>query len=427
MEEHIFKLINKNKKKKANFTPADIIDLATNISLSILNPELTEEEIDEKIEILPNRISGFFSNDLNIDSLQKKIIDFLDNNDEDLKLLEMEKNILIEEYSNDPNNWRIKKKIEMKEKEINIAKENKRVKKYIEETFEVVERYKNIKPEIKVNIHTGKKEYSNENTKDERFALIEKFIDVTKKYFPINVNRKRKIIKLCANCNNSLENIIPEDGIIICPFCNTINLKDNIQYDTTDFEKYENPDEVKTDKKNFMVAIKKLQGKIVDDNIPNNIINLLDNYFDRVNPKLSRNEILLEKCNKYGIRGMTNLNSMIVALKTLKLNKLYSEVYYICYIYWNWELINLTQEQEEQISKDYDLRNEVYKEIKESNSNINRNYAMYRHLQRLNYDYPPNYFKITKNCESLDKYENYWEYISKTLGWTNFKRISFCD
>ena len=427
MNDHIFNLINKKKKKKSGFSPSDIIDLATNISLSILNPEMTEEEIEEKIDILPNSISGFFSNDLDIDNLQKKVIEFLDNNDENLKILEIEKTILEDEYEINGECWRLKKKIEMKEKEIKIAKENKIVKKYIEETFEVVERYKNIKPEIKVNMNTGKKEYSNENTKEERFALIEKFIDLTKKYFPININRKRKIIKLCANCNNSLENLEPSDGIIICPECNAINLKDNVQYETNDYEKYENSDELKTDKKNFMIAIKKLQGKLINDSIPSDIINLLDNYFNNINPKLSRKEIISEKCNKYGIRGMSNLNSMIVALKSLKLNKIYSEVYYICYIYWNWELINLNQEEEEQISKDYDLRNEIYKEIKETNSNINRNYAMYRHLQRINYNYPPNYFKITKNCESLDKYENYWEYISNVLGWTEFKRISFCD
>ena len=299
----------------------------------------------------------------------------------------------------------IKYKIRDMEKEYQNLQLDVKKNEYLEFTKEIFENYQQIGHKKKVISFNNTKQVKKEDILHSRFRrfLIEKYIDLFKRYHDIYISHTQNLKTFCQVCQYDLTKCIFEDaGIVVCPRCNTEKTM-LIHTSIVSEVKYMSSKDGYEDRENFWKALQRFQGK-QSNHIPERLYKELDEYFRSFGLPIGK-EICNLELTKKGTRGNTSRGMMFKALSETNNSVFYEDVNLICHLYWAWLLPDISAD-EEQIMNDYDMTQEVFKKIpKDRRSSLNAQYRLWQHLRIRGYKYPIDEFKIVKTPDILVEHD----------------------
>lgn len=298
----------------------------------------------------------------------------------------------------------IQNDIENLEKEYNNLVQNYYLEKYLNLTRNILEQYNLIGPKKKVISFNNTKQSKKEDLLHIKYRklLIEKYLDLFQRFHDINIIYNHSLKTMCQTCSLDLTKYILEDGIVVCPRCNT---EKTLLIHTSIISeiKYVNSKDGYEDRENFWKALQRFQGK-QNNHIPERLFKELDEYFRSFGLPVGL-EICKLELSKKGTRGNTSRGMMFKALSETNNSVFYEDVNLICHLYWGWLLPDISAN-EEQIMNDYDMTQEVFKKIpKDRRSSLNAQYRLWQHLRIRGYRYPIDDFKIVKTPDILVEHD----------------------
>jgi ribosomal protein L37AE/L43A len=299
----------------------------------------------------------------------------------------------------------IKNDIKEMELEYNNLVQNIKMNEYKKITNEIFEVYNQIGHKKKIISFNNTKQNKKEdviNTRLRKF-LIEKYLDIFKRYHEIHIIHTQNLKTICPVCQHDLTKVISEEaGIVVCPKCNTEKTM-LIHTSIISEVKYTNSKDGYEDRENFWKALQRFQGK-QNNHIPERLYKELDEYFKSFGLAIGK-EICSMELTKKGTRGNTSRGMMFKALSESNNSVFYEDVNLICHLYWGWLLPDISAD-EEQIMNDYDMTQEVFKKIpKDRRSSLNAQYRLWQHLRIRGYRYPIDDFKIVKTPDILVEHD----------------------
>jgi ribosomal protein L37AE/L43A len=280
-----------------------------------------------------------------------------------------------------------------------------KINEYYKFTNQIFEYYNQIGHKKKIISFNNTKQTKKEdeiNTKLRKF-LIEKYLDIFKRYHEIHITHTQNLKTICPVCQTDLTKVISEEaGIVVCPKCNTEKTM-LIHTSIISEVKYMNSKDGYEDRENFWKALQRFQGK-QNNHIPERLYKELDEYFKSFGLAIGK-EICSFELTKKGTRGNTSRGMMFKALSETNNSVFYEDVNLICHLYWGWLLPDISAD-EEQIMNDYDMTQEVFKKIpKDRRSSLNAQYRLWQHLRVRGYRYPIDDFKIVKTPDILVEHD----------------------
>ncbi len=408
------------------FDKNELIKSKSNLTLqnSVKAPEETF------ISYGDNQITGSYSIDLNIYSIDKYVIKRIQEN------MSSKFNILVNNKEDIQSKIRkpqtklarsnCKKKIREIYKKIKNLREELDLKSYTERSKAWLDAYTKLGSSNKVIVFNDSKtnEQSDPPTDEQeiRAFVIQKYLSIAGEYISINLRKRESFMTRCDQCDEKLSLSDPnEDGNVFCPSCGKKYETYNHSYQDDDdyqyFNKSSNLDEFIN---NMKAVIKKYKGDHIPK-LPSNWTERLDSYFE----KRPNNRPSISSINsKEGADGTKlsdgdHVKAMLEALadKEVKMSKNYDDVHYICYVYWDLELPDIG-DIEHKIIEDCKNVYPIYIENKgERKSNMGYWYLLWRCLDRHSFECSPNDFKIVSTDEILDWYENMWKLFCSKLKW----------
>ena len=139
---------------------------------------------------------------------------------------------------------------------------NQKQSKYISLTKNILEMYNLIGPKKKVISFNNTKQSKKEDLLHMKYRklLIEKYLDLFQRFHDINIIYNYSLKTMCQTCSLDLTKYILEDGIVVCPRCNTEKTL-LIHTSIVSEIKYVNSKDGYEDRENFWKALQRFQGK----------------------------------------------------------------------------------------------------------------------------------------------------------------------
>jgi len=249
-----------------------------------------------------------------------------------------------------------------------------------------------------------------------RHQIIAEFLEVARKYIPLDVVRKIPKSQECPRCGRDISGIaLDGQGIRRCHDCGyeeaniipAAYYKDSERVSSTNRTNYE-------DKENFQKSLLRYQGK-QPNKLPTDLFTELDAYFKAYSLPIGE-EVRKMPLNADGrSRGQTSLEMLWKALQERKYTEFYDDGNLITNLYWGWKLPDCSH-QEDIIVDDYARTQAVFEaEPKERTSSLNTQYRLYQHLQARGFPCVPGDFKMIKG-ESLEYHNSVCSKMFKACG-----------
>lgn len=310
-----------------------------------------------------------------------------------------------------------------KQKVISLIKSGDRVKNFLEETKLYIDQYQGLNKKINYVSFSEEEEQQDENL-DLRLFLIDRYLSIAQKYYPLEIYRRNKVKSgVCKFCCQPLSNVINEEGIIVCDYCNTEHTNTSI---IANFNLPTHVSSTDESKENFIRTLDRFEG-LQTDRPPAELYEDLDRYFTSIGrPKgdyfkpLPVNEDRVTK-------GDTNHKMLWNALSKTGWSKYYEDANLIGHIYWGWVLPKIKNR--ELILQDYDKTQEGFYSIpvekRGRQSSLGTQYRSYRHLQLREFpNYPIEMFKIAENSDSFITHDRLWAMMCEAANDPEIKFIS---
>lgn len=286
-----------------------------------------------------------------------------------------------------------------------------RVDDYKRDIKEVLAEYEKL-PKVNHKIGFGLQDEYDEIT-PERATIINRFFDITNKYFPVNVFYQVSVDRRCPNCQADVSDIVrPMDGqILVCDCGYHVNIFSYVPGDITGDYK---------DRENFEKMLVNYQG-LEDITLPPDLFSKLDGYF-RDNKMPIGDDI--KKKRKEGKNIELSYRSLRTALGKIKYANLYDHIWLIAHEYWDTPLANVRY-LHDLIMRDYDLTEHEFKKIKgkERKASLNTKWRLHRHLVNRGHHPPSDAFKDVETRDIVEYYERTWEQMCKGANDPDIKYI----
>jgi hypothetical protein len=302
-------------------------------------------------------------------------------------------------------------KISKLEEQIAILEKKDNYNKYIQETEDILKEYSNYQLSYEAIIDENHPERYGNNTAI-RFALIERYLRIAKKYIKVDITRiEQERENICQRCSYDLSDVyISEIGEQICPSClvtyHIICRYRNKSEMTLGAGAAKEGDCVENIKK----ALLHFQAKEKVD-IPPEVYQNLDIYFTK-KKLLTGSDIKKMPLDSMGRRGNTNFKMMLNVLSATGHGIYHKHARLICKEYWGWEILDLEQYKSDIIRRDMLLRdayNSIPLHIRKRKSALGRQYRLFRYLQMLNLGFTKDDFKIAEDSKSLEEHFLLWK------------------
>lgn len=325
--------------------------------------------------------------------------------------------------------------IEKCKEEIYVLENKVKYKEYCEISKPFIEAYKNLGTLVPTISFTKKINVENPVEDDEkqhkRHQIISNYLEIVRRYIPVDVIHEIKNSNKCQNCKASLENAVEDTcGNITCPNCSNeeITIKKMQVYTENKTSNTRNNYE---DRENFKKAIQRFQG-IQNNKPPDSLYKQLDEYFKLKNFP-SATEIKQRPLLRSGQKKDTSRELMYTALHETNNSNYYEDMNLILHEYWGWALPDISHI-EDRIMNDYDLTQSVYDQIpKTRKSSLNSQFRLLKHLLRykncISYPIRIQDFKVPTTRDIIEWHEETWEKICLILtqrgysDWTNIPII----
>lgn len=249
-----------------------------------------------------------------------------------------------------------------------------------------------------------------------RHQIIAEFLEIARKYIPLDVVRKIPKSQECPRCGRDIGGIaLDGQGIRRCHDCGyeeaniipAAYYKDSERVSSTNRTNYE-------DKENYIKSVQRYQGK-QPNKLPAELFIELDAYFKAYGLPTGE-DVRKMPFNPDGrTRGQTSLEMLWKALQERKYTEFYDDSNLITHLYWGWKLPDCSH-LEDIILEDYTRTQAVFEtEPKERTSSLNTQYRLYQHLQARGFPCVPGDFKMIKG-ESLEYHNQICEKMFKACG-----------
>lgn len=379
---------------------------------------------NSEITIGKTSISGYYRTDLNLVELNAEVLKIIDTQTKET----LEKQLKIKEdelrkvqlYQNKIERETSIRSINLANEEIKKCEGSAIKDKYVADITKILNEY--IKIGVLKQYFTFGRNYISHNIEESderkmhRLSLIEKFLDIVGRFVYINISRKSNS-NGCPSCGYPLPKIDNSDGDNpACINCSTEIIQLSAFIPSTDPIPVKKTNNNSEGRNNFIKELQRYQGKLKNVKFPNNLEQLLDEYFvmtgSPTGSQVKTDSTLMSKTNKA---------LMYKALKDTGMNKLYKDINLVCHSYWGWGLIDL-ENIEDEIMRKYDQIYEIYEILKADNkdersSSLNSQYVLWWILDNMEFECSPSDFKIPKTPEIFEYYEKTREEISNQLGW----------
>jgi hypothetical protein len=238
---------------------------------------------------------------------------------------------------------------------------------------------------------------------------LENYLDLCSRYIRVERIKNVKNNFKCQACDKSLEDLKEDsDGVVVCDECNCINTYMAPLTYKRDIDKfnYYFDEEIN----NFVKILDKFEGK-TNLILGKNFFNLLDDFFINLGMKTGE-EIRKLPRNLDGKKDGTSKKLLWCCLEKLGYSQHYDETSYICNVYWDWKLPDLTKYRD-QLIKDYQLTQNVWNSIKgeyKRSASLGTQFRLYVQLMAVGYPHcNRDDFKIQENIESLRIHNEAWK------------------
>lgn len=350
-------------------------------------------------------ITGFFTNNFDIYSLNIKLLQFFVDENKIEKELSREVSLIknkINFCQTFLEQQECLERIKSLESQIDIIKSQKRKNEFEQKTLPYLIAYRSL-PRIQVSILNLEEDKEDEYYQ-QRLDIIEGYLSVCKEFFPIEIYRKRKIPKsLCKNCQKSLPKIANSEGIIVCEHCLTEhnNSRHLVSSDTVYHSSGSNDSE-----ENFIRAFLRYEGK-ESEIIPKELFDDLDKYFSKIG-RPSKEEVRNMPEDMYGLRGDTDHDLLRTALAKTGWSHYYENENLIGHLYWGWRLPEVKNR--DRVIELYRKSQEGFRKIppeeRERESSIGTQFHLWKLLTAIGHPCQKKHFKIAQNQESSKIHEN---------------------
>lgn len=402
------------------------------------------ESVNEYNDTLPENVECTYKYDFNLMDVHNLIVKKFDRQKrheiKDLEKLLIREKDKLKERQNIVERKDTLRNIKKIEERIATIKSNTGFQSYTEKIDPLLKEYNIIGALSKiVSFASNKKKEEedevvpeNEEVQEKRHQVILDYLEIARKYMDLDVVREVKAGNICQTCNYKLEEIMTNDpdenGLVICPNCDTEKIaivrsrfyKDNTRTNNSG-NNYE-------DRKNFVKALMRYQGK-QHDKPGSDLYVVLEKYFnDKQLPKIDINgnsvyispaEIKKLPLNKDGEKDGTSRLLMFKALKETDNKQGYDHINIILHEFWGWKLDDISH-LEEQIMNDYDDSQRVYEVLpKDRTSSLNSQFRLFKHLRRLRHPCRSRNFRIPTTPDILEFHENMWAKMADVLDWEN--------
>jgi hypothetical protein len=174
-----------------------------------------------------------------------------------------------------------------------------------------------------------------------------------------------------------------------------------------------------SDRETFIKAFQRYRGQLLQS-IPKPLLEVIDKYIDTWEhlQKYHRRNIESLELKPNGIRKGTSLQMMMQILKETNNPLYYDRCKPIAILYWKWQIPDIG-EHEEQILKDYNATQKVYKEKikgKFRKSNLNIQYRLLKHLEARGIPVHRDDFKLICGRDILIEYDKMWKIMVEESG-----------
>lgn len=388
------------------------------------------------LKFYQNFIEGTYGSDLDIKTIHQYILDYLAiDRDERIKtlyneLINCQKRL--EEPLNIVVSTSLTKRVRELTEDIKKLEEESDISEYVDDVDELLNEFENIGPFKEViDILSDTSTY--ETISDiRRINIIDEYVIKARHHFDLRIERIINKGRICPVCRTSLIDVSPRDGCIYCPGCDS-QLPEIIQSAYMTDGSRVNPLSKNNyvNRSNFEDIFCRYCG-IYPVNLMDNMLNDLDDHFaynnyrfnlledDNNHPTSYRAvEIKQMQTNDKGWKGPYKVRHMLNALKKTGYTSYYPDVNYICHVFWDCDLPNITH-LTKQIMDDYDVSNDVYQQIKskyKKTSSINTTYHLYRLLEKNGVNCDHEDFKIIITHSILTTYEKMWKEICLVAEW----------
>lgn len=422
------KVVNWVNKESSKPLRPTVQKTKNNYSFPTLFQRVTDVLFDD--ENIPNRIVATYGDDYDITHIHEIIIVKLEKENRELPFLQ-EKKVEIEEKLDNRLKVIQRKKIthelEVLNKRIDDLQNNRRKNEYIEESKEYLRRYQEMGPVM------NKKSFMDEEVArqvdekqlEERIIIIRRYLDIAKKYIPINVIRIVIQDQSCPGCGGF--NLLSDD-----PEYNTLERCQDCGYERLNFGQpslmREGNLSTKTpsnsdyeDRENFVKALECYLGE--QPKPPENLFLALDNWAYKYEHP-SKEEISQFPINSDGTRGVYGKEMLIQALGDEGYADYYKDWKLIGHLQWSWELPKIGQQDRDMIVADYDGTQKIFNTIKgERKSSMNTQLRLYRHLEARSIPCHPSDFKLPTTPGILEEQDIYWREMIKAIPKARFTSL----
>lgn len=308
---------------------------------------------------------------------------------------------------------------------IRLIETETKKKKYLEESRNLLRRYQELGPNIKVRSFLDESEETSlDLNQEERLRIIRQYLDIAKKYIPINIVRIIPNDRRCPGCGQDLILVDPEDySLERCEECGF----ERFNLMKPSFFK-ESPNQSKSvsnsdyeDRENFIKALECYLGEQKPP--PESLFKALDRWAEKYNHP-SKEEIRQLPLNEDGTRGEYGKSMLLQALADEGYADYYKDVKLIGHLHWGWKLPSVTQQERDLIIQDYDNTQKIFNVIpKERKSSLNTQYRLYRHLEARKIPCKPTDFKLPTTPGILEEQDTYWREMVKVIPGAEFTSL----
>lgn len=249
----------------------------------------------------------------------------------------------------------------------------------------------------------------NSNDFRQKHVYIDEFINITKKYIPINLLREIEIksVCLCSKPPKTFLNV--GEGCKVCPICKAeINIYDTNRTAAIPKTSYD-------DWSNFEKAIQTFQG-IQSKALPDDLEEKLDYYFEEQGLPIGkdvRKKPQIEKGRKEG----TSRSIMQQALISIGYIHLVGDLLLIMSNYWGWALPMIDRHIDE-IQRRFELSKPYYHLYKgDRKSSLGAQFRLFQILYSMHFDVDASDFKLVMTPDLQREYNKIWSKVAESLEW----------
>lgn len=382
---------------------------------------------------IPDQISATYHDDYDILHIHDVVMCKLEHEQGELPDLRRKKSVIERRLNSNlkiVERKKLQSQLDKITTRINLIETRARERGYLESSKCLLDAYRRLGPVIRVKSFLDNTEVSEEAhleanpQQDERFRIIRQYLQLAKKYIPLNVVRIIPNDRSCPGCGQDLILIDPEDFSLErceeCGFERYNLIKPSFTKEIINQSKSVSNSDYE-DRENFIKAFECYLGEQQEP--PNALFEALDSWAEKYNhpPKEVIRQLPL---NEDGTRGEYGKSMLLQALADEGLADYYKDVKLIGHLQWGWRLPSVGQQDRDLIIQDYDNTQKIFNAIpKERKSSLNTQYRLYRHLQARKIPCKPTDFKLPTTPGILEEQDGYWREMITVIPGAEFMSL----